>query len=201
MSKASTSKKIKAAAIATEEIPAEIPTQTLPTIEVIEVPDAPEEAAEAPTEEAPAATIEEEPAATSSEEPDIIKAEENYGHSRLKDLLAEGLDAFLDECRQGLEPAVATAIYGNLLKVGTRKVGTPKADIPHNPKSTCANPTRKVWDIADAATAKLENIPSRGDVVKEAIAAGVSTGTARTQFQCWYTARKPEFIKKGWLKA
>lgn len=169
-----------------EEEAAEIPTESA------------SEAAEAPTEEpAPEViTVETEAPKLNEEEQSIIDAETKYGHDRLKDILVD-LDTFVEELRGGVEPAVARAIFAGLLKVPAKHS---VASTPKVPKSTCENPTRRVWDIADEAMNRLDAIPSRQEVVTLAIEAGVSTGTARTQFQCWYSARKPEFVKKGWLK-
>lgn len=197
-----TKRTAKAKAEATQT-PVEAPAATLEMIPVEAAAETPTEAAplaETPTEAAPeGVTIEvteDSPAETPTEDQSVKDAEEAYGQSRLKDILAEGLDGFITECRQGLEPAVAQAIFGALLKV---KPKAKAADLPTLAKSTCENPTRRVWDIADAAMLAIGKIPSRGEVVKAAVDAGVSTGTARTQFQCWYSARKPEFVAKGWL--
>jgi len=59
------------------------------------------------------------------------------------------------------------------------------ADAPVVRKSTTGKPCKLVWDIADANPGM-----ARKDVIAKAVASGVATNTARTQYQAWYTLNK-----------
>jgi hypothetical protein len=59
--------------------------------------------------------------------------------------------------------------------------------------SSVAKPTKFVWHVADRMMAEAEAAgepaPSRKQVQDECIRLGVASGTARTQYQAWKTAR------------
>lgn len=59
--------------------------------------------------------------------------------------------------------------------------------------SSIEKPTKAVWHIADemmaAAAAAGKEAPSRKDVQAECVRRGIASGTARTQYQAWKTAR------------
>lgn len=61
-------------------------------------------------------------------------------------------------------------------------------------QSSAIKPTKLVWEIADRMLAEAQAAgkpaPSRKEVQDACIAAGVATGTARTQYQAWTAARK-----------
>lgn len=158
---------------------------------------------ETPEDSALAAVVEPDPSEDASKgeaaavpEPTLADSEARYGAARMKELLAEGIDTFASELKDGVEDAVARAIFAALLTHSGRKPGVPH---PRILKSTCESPVRVVWEIADAALARIGGLPKRSEIVKAAEEAGVATGTARTQHQEWFKARKPEFIAKGWL--
>lgn len=71
---------------------------------------------------------------------------------------------------------------------------TEKKKVEFVNKSSCENPVKKVWDLADLylAEAKKQGLdkPKRGEVIAAAEAQGVATHTARTQYQHWYKAHK-----------
>lgn len=50
-------------------------------------------------------------------------------------------------------------------------------------------PTKGVWRIASEMAAKDANV-SRKDVIAECIRQGIGAGTARTQYQAWFSASK-----------
>ena len=129
-------------------------------------------------------------------EPSLADSEALYGAARMKEMLAEGIESFVSEPKLGCEDAVARAIFSALLVHPGRKTGVTR---PRILKSTCKNPVRVVWEIADAALARIGGLPRRCDIVKYAEEAGVATGTARTQHQEWFKARRQEFVAKGWI--
>lgn len=51
--------------------------------------------------------------------------------------------------------------------------------------STTEKPTKKVWSIAESMPGA-----SRKEVVQACIDAGIGAGTARTQYQAWFSAMK-----------
>lgn len=63
----------------------------------------------------------------------------------------------------------------------------------HVRASTAIKPTKLVWAIADEmndqAAAEGKEAPTRAEVQAECVRRGVATGTARTQYQAWKTAR------------
>ncbi len=54
-------------------------------------------------------------------------------------------------------------------------------------QSTCDNPTKLVWCIADELTKQGK---SRKEIIEACVAAGVAYYTARTQYQHFYTVNK-----------
>lgn len=60
-------------------------------------------------------------------------------------------------------------------------------------KSSVMKPTKLVWIIADEMLASAQAaqlpVPTRKEVQDECIRRGVASGTARTQYQAWKTAR------------
>ena len=56
-------------------------------------------------------------------------------------------------------------------------------------KSDIAQPCLYIWDLADQMTADGSS-PVRHDILKKAIADGVATATAKTQYQRWLTYYK-----------
>lgn len=130
-------------------------------------------------------------------EPTPADLESSYGKQALADLVKDE-EAFYLALQEGIEPAVATAIYQALI----RPHGTHKAR-PTQPKirqSTVDSPCKFCWDLYSELEAKLQGIPPRTEATEKAIASGVATGTARTQYQEWSRAKAPEWLKKGWIK-
>jgi hypothetical protein len=51
--------------------------------------------------------------------------------------------------------------------------------------------TKQVWVIADSLIDKEGQLPTRADVVKACVEAGIKRGTAGTQFSKWKKNREP----------
>ena len=131
-------------------------------------------------------------------EPSPADAEKLYGAARLKEMLAEGADNFAAELKGGVEDAVARAIFAAMFaRPGQRGVGHKIRVL----KSTIESPVQAVWNLADEMSARCGGVPKRHEVITAAEEMGVASGTARTQHQSWFKARKPEFVAKGWLEA
>lgn len=131
-------------------------------------------------------------------DPSPADAEKLYGAARLKEMLAEGADNFAAELKGGVEDAVARAIFAAMFaRPGQRGVGHKIRVL----KSTIESPVKAVWDLCDEMSARCAGIPKRHEVITAAEEMGVASGTARTQHQSWFKARKPEFVAKGWLEA
>ena len=141
--------------------------------------------ADLPTE---AATIEE-PAANEVVV-DPAEAEKAYGQQRLADLLNDR-DAFLAECRAGLEPAVAEALFAKAHHTGVYRPSGKGSSIPYLAKSTCDSPVAKVWELAAA----MKGLP-RKEVITACVLAGVATSTAHTQYQSFLAAGKKSVLVK-----
>lgn len=89
------------------------------------------------------------------------------------------------------EPLKPVIPYVSVDPVDLPKPPTPTEPVKH--ASTCASPTKAVWDVADkmmeAAEAGNYQI-TRRMVLDACERAGIATYTARTQFQAWLTANR-----------
>ena len=77
-------------------------------------------------------------------------------------------------------------------KIAAAQAAPGKAAKLYIPKSSIIRPTKVAWTIYDHmfATAEEQGLPAptRKECIAEAIAAGIATGTAATQFQYWKKA-------------
>ena len=144
--------------------------------------------ADPPTDEKPA----EDP--TEATPADVEAA---YGKQALADLLKDQ-EGFVVALSEGIEPAIADAIYAALIRP-TRK-GRASENIPVIRTSTIDSPCKAAWELYSQMEAEINGIPNRALAISKAVALGIATGTARTQFQEWSKAKAPEWLKKGWLK-
>lgn len=175
-------------ALAPDTAPSAVETAA-PSLPVEEPTAAPVIAAEEsadPTDVLTAASFEEPSAEPEVAPPSIEETEAAYGLERLADLLKDR-DLFLAECKAGLEPAVAEALYALVTNAGGPAMNrSVKAkNVPYLGRSTCKDPVRTVWEIASTMPGA-----SRQEVVTACVHAGVATSTAHTQFQAWRTAGK-----------
>lgn len=153
----------------------------------------------APSEISPAGSVAgveetevEAPATEDAAPAGIEDAEAKYGLERLNDLLTSP-ETFLAELRQGVEPAVAEAIYAHVIAAKQGKTKrTYSSNVPHLARSTCKDPVAKVWEIAASMPGA-----QRKDVIVACVLAGVATSTAHTQYQAWKAAGKLGAARKA----
>jgi hypothetical protein len=94
------------------------------------------------------------------------------------------LEGFAIVAAEAPAPEAPTAEAPAPVKTGP---GRPKADIPQVKKSTAEKPVQIVWRLCEEMKGA-----SRSEVVKACVAAGVATGTARTQYQAWKKAKEAD---------
>lgn len=104
------------------------------------------------------------------------EAAPSNGHMTLAEALAESGES-IDDLKDDVAPAKAKAepngdALANKIAMGWKLSSTEK-------------PTKKVWAIASEMPGK-----SRKEVIEACIAAGIGAGTARTQYQAWFSAMK-----------
>lgn len=169
----------------TAPVAADLQPSSLPVEETAAPVVAAEEDAD-PADALTAAAFEEPASEPDVPAPSIEEAEAGYGKERLSDLLKDR-DLFLAECKAGLEPAVAEALFARISNAGGPSAprSVKNGSIPYLGRSTCKDPVHTVWEIAASMPGA-----ARAEVVTACVVAGVATSTAHTQFQAWRSAGK-----------
>jgi hypothetical protein len=126
--------------------------------------------------------------APESQEPAYVNgiANEAMAKRETEELRAINEDAVMEKAAERILGAFTDLPVPEPKKVGAARVYPTEKVVT----STCASPTKRVWEIADTMTGAAEVPARRRDVVLAALAEGIATNTAKTQYQWWKKARE-----------